>query len=125
MVDAGPLPCRCITVDDEASFTVGDLVVHNSQKAHMTRALDGLDFVISPESGDKATRAIGLASQWNSGNVLLVRGDWNAALVAEAQTFPRGRFKDQVDAASRAYAELMRRGCVAPGLAAGLLVTAD
>jgi hypothetical protein len=29
--DAGELPCRCLTVEDDHTFTVDDLVVHNSE----------------------------------------------------------------------------------------------
>lgn len=78
-----------------------------SQKAHLGKMLDGLDFSITPESGEKADRAIPLASQWNNGNVKLIKGDWNAAFLNEAATFPRGTYKDQIDAASRAYQRLV------------------
>lgn len=76
-----------------------------SQKAHLGKALDGLDFTISPESGAKEDRAIPVASQWNNGNVKLVKGPWNDAFLNELGTFPRGHFKDQIDALSRAYQE--------------------
>lgn len=36
------------------------------------------------------------------GDVILVRGDWNAAFLAEAQGFPDGSHDDMVDAVSRA-----------------------
>lgn len=80
-----------------------------SQKAHMGKALDGLDFEITPESGDKQTRAIGPAAQWNNGNVRLVKGPWNDAFLNELATFPRGAYKDQVDAFSRAYGYMVAR----------------
>jgi predicted phage terminase large subunit-like protein len=78
-----------------------------SQKAHLGKALDGRKFSITPESGDKADRAIPLASQWNNGNVKIVKGPWNDAFLNELATFPRGAYKDQVDAASRAYQRLI------------------
>lgn len=59
----------------------------------------------SPESGDKVMRADPFASQVNVGNVDMLRAPWNDALVAEMRSFPNG-FKDQVDAASRAFAEM-------------------
>lgn len=80
-----------------------------SQKAHMGKALDGLDFEITPESGEKADRAIPIASQWNNGNVRVIKGDWNDAFLNELATFPRGTFKDQADAFSRAYSVLVTK----------------
>ena len=61
---------------------------------------------VSPETGDKATRAAPAASQVNVGNVALVRGSWNAAFVEELRDFPTGRKDDQVDAFSRAFGML-------------------
>jgi predicted phage terminase large subunit-like protein len=80
-----------------------------SQKRHLGVALTGYEFIIDPESGDKVDRAVGIASQWNNGNVKLVRGGWNKAFLNELATFPRGTYKDQVDALSRAYSELLKK----------------
>ena len=66
----------------------------------------GLDFHFTPESGAKEDRAIPFASYVNVGKVYLVKAPWNKAFVAELSTFPRGKFKDQVDAASRMFTEL-------------------
>lgn len=78
-----------------------------SQKRHLAKQMKGLDFVFSTETGSKEDRAIPVASQWNAGNVVLVKGAsggaWFDAFLAELSTFPRGEFKDQVDALSRAY----------------------
>ena len=57
-------------------------------------------------TGDKALRAEPLATQVNIGNVYILEGDWNTSFVEEFKLFPRGRFKDQVDAASQAFAFL-------------------
>ena len=83
-----------------------------SQKRHLAGKLSKLggSFSITPESGDKATRAIGVASMWNAGNVVLVGSPadaWVNPFLSEVATFPRGEFKDQVDALSRAYARLL------------------
>lgn len=59
----------------------------------------------SPETGDKVMRADPFASQVNVGNVDMLRAPWNAELVNEMRLFPNG-FKDQIDAASRAFAEM-------------------
>lgn len=78
-----------------------------TQVLHLTRQLAGFMVRSSPESGDKATRAEPLAAQVNVGNVLMLRGEWNAALVAEMRLFPNGRNDDQIDALSRAFGEIM------------------
>jgi predicted phage terminase large subunit-like protein len=48
-----------------------------------------------------------LAAQAEAGNVLLIRGEWNRDFLAELETFPMGKFKDQVDAATRAFSDLV------------------
>lgn len=85
-----------------------------SQKRALAKRLAGLSFSFSPETGSKEDRAIPFASQWNAGNVVLVKGAWNDAYLAELAVFPRGEFKDQVDASSRAYARLLARPDQAP-----------
>lgn len=74
---------------------------------YMTRDLAGYSVVTSPESGDKVTRAEPVASQINGGNVDIVRGPWNKALIDELATFPFGAHDDQVDAMSRAFSQLL------------------
>lgn len=61
----------------------------------------------SPETGSKETRALPLAARAEIGDVYIVKGDWNDRYIQEATTFPRGRYKDQIDASSRGYAELV------------------
>ena len=78
-----------------------------SQVQYLIKQLAGFSYKATPETGDKATRAEPLAAQAEAGNVMLVEGDWNQAFIDEAATFPRGKFKDQIDAASRAFAELI------------------
>ena len=80
-----------------------------SQMAHFAALLEGYNFTFSPESGSKEDRARPLASQVEAGSIYLVRAPWNGAFLAEVENFPNGRFKDQVDAASRAYSKLIRR----------------
>lgn len=72
----------------------------------LTDILVGHDYHASPESGDKETRALPLAAQAEAGNVWIMPGEWNAAFLDELSLFPLGKWKDQVDAASRAFSEL-------------------
>lgn len=69
-------------------------------------ASTGVDVYSSPETGDKADRARPFAAQAEGGNVYLVRAPWNDAFLAEIGSFPASETKDQVDAASRAFARL-------------------
>lgn len=84
-----------------------------SQKRHMAPRLAKagvVEYYITTETGDKATRAIGVASLWNTGNVVLVGSvtdPWVDPFLSEVASFPRGEFKDQVDAFSRAYARVI------------------
>jgi len=78
-----------------------------TQVLYMTRMLHGYRIASSPESGDKVTRAEPFAAQVNVGNVCMVRGPWNARLLDEMRMFPNGAHDDQVDAMTRAYAELI------------------
>jgi predicted phage terminase large subunit-like protein len=78
-----------------------------SQAKYLVRQLAGFDVKFTPETGDKATRAKPFAAQAEAGNVFLVRGLWNDDYLDELCMFPFGRFKDQVDASSRAFSELI------------------
>lgn len=78
-----------------------------TQALYMARQFAGFNIHTSPESGDKITRAEPLAAQVNVGNVLLLRGAYNAALLEEMRTFPNGTHDDQIDALSRAFANFV------------------
>jgi predicted phage terminase large subunit-like protein len=80
------------------------------QVLFMTRMLQGWRVKSSPESGDKVTRAEPFASQVNVGNVLMLKAAWNERLIDQMRLFPNGRHDDQIDALSRAFAELMQKG---------------
>jgi len=79
-----------------------------AQSIYLIRQLAGYNYHASPESGDKETRAQPLAAQAEVGNVKLVDGPWVRAFLDEISTFPVGKWMDQVDAASRAFAELVK-----------------
>jgi predicted phage terminase large subunit-like protein len=76
--------------------------------------LAGFRVFSSPESGSKEDRAQPFASQAQLGNVYLLRAAWNDAFIAEAVNFPRGDYKDQIDAVARAYARALTREKRAP-----------
>ncbi len=79
------------------------------QKKSYAKLLEGYDVRFSPESGDKVMRAMPFAAQVEAGNVCVVKGEWNGAFFDEICKFPRGKYKDQVDACSRAYMELLEK----------------
>lgn len=73
------------------------------------KMLAGYNYTASPETGDKVSRAEPFAAQVEVGNVKMVRGPWNKELIDEMRLFPASKFKDQVDALSRAFSELTMR----------------
>jgi len=74
--------------------------------AATTRNLLGFVNYADRPTGDKVFRADPYSVQVNSGNVMLLRGDWNTAFIDEHRFFPYGTYKDQVDAAAGACARL-------------------
>lgn len=83
-----------------------------AQAQYLVKQLAGYSAKATPESGDKATRAEPLSAQAEAGNVdILVTGDpakdaWIEPFLDELSVFPAGQFKDQADAATRAFSEL-------------------
>jgi len=77
-----------------------------SQAANFTKLLAGYTVTAKPVSGDKITRGEPFAAQVNVGNVMMLRAEWNDALVSEKRVFPNGSHDDQVDAGSDAFDEL-------------------
>lgn len=77
-----------------------------SQVRYLAGMLSGYTVHVSPETGDKATRASPVASQCNVGNLLMVQANWNASFIDEIGGFPSASKDDQVDALSRAFAHV-------------------
>lgn len=77
-----------------------------AQAQYFIKKLRGYKYEATPESGDKVERAGPLASQFEANNVDIVRGAWNADFENELLSFPFGTYKDQVDAATRAFNSL-------------------
>lgn len=80
-----------------------------AQVMSLAKKLHGRTYLYSPESGSKETRAMPFASQCKAKNVVLVRAPWNRAFIMQAKSFPRGMYKDMIDAASRGYARIVER----------------
>lgn len=57
-------------------------------------------------TGEKSVRAQPYSVQVEAGNVCVLDRDWTQAFIDEHKTFPAGKFKDQVDAASGAFNKL-------------------
>jgi predicted phage terminase large subunit-like protein len=80
------------------------------QVQQLTALLAGFRVRSSCEVGSKVYRAGPAASQANVGNLVLLRGPWNASLLDEIRDFPNSRTDDQVDALARAFNCLCERG---------------
>lgn len=74
-----------------------------SQAAYMVGMLTGYIVEATIESGSKEERAKAPSSQQAVGNIKLLRGDWNKKFIEQATMFPNGKFKDMIDALSRAF----------------------
>ena len=70
--------------------------------------LRGYDFRAEKVSGDKVTRAGGMASALERGDLRVVQATWTRGLIDELVQFPYGQHDDQVDACSGAWRELSR-----------------
>ena len=79
------------------------------QADSLIKDLAGYMVEATPETGEKTDRARPFAAQVNRGNVTMVNGDWNAPYREELRAFPNGKFKDQVDASSRAFMAVVEK----------------
>jgi len=70
------------------------------------RNLDGFSAHADRPTGDKVFRADPFSVQVNIGNVEMLEGPWNGAFIEEMRFFPKGTYKDQIDAVSGAYSKL-------------------
>ena len=55
----------------------------------------------------KEVRAEPFAAQIQGGNVYLIAGPWHREYLDELEQFPRGKFRDQVDASTGAFNRLV------------------
>lgn len=72
----------------------------------MIASLAGYTAKAELQSGSKETRAAPLATQVDIGRVCVLSRTWTRPLLDEMRFFPKGKFKDQVDAAASAFNEL-------------------
>lgn len=78
------------------------------QAERLVGLLAGFDARFRTETGDKATRFNPVSAQAERGNVDFVRGPWNDDVFRSLEAFPDGRVKDDADALSAAFDELLR-----------------
>lgn len=71
--------------------------------------LPGFRVVVDKVTGSKEFRAEPFSTQVNANNVFLAKGDWNQVFLDEMKFFPFSKYKDQIDAASGAFARLTAR----------------
>lgn len=74
----------------------------------LIRLLAGYSVHADRVTGSKQVRAEPFAAQAEAGNVVLVKGYWNALFLDELMTFPNGAHDDQVDASVGAFLALTR-----------------
>lgn len=80
------------------------------------RSLAGTIIHARKETGEKVDRAKPVSAQAEARNIRIVKGPWNEAFLQELEAFPEGK-KDQVDAFSGAFTDLIEGGYVTLGTA--------
>jgi len=65
-------------------------------------------------TGDKVRRADPYSVQVNNGNILLLKADWNSEFIKEHESFPFGKYKDQVDSAGGGFNKLTAKRIAGP-----------
>ena len=73
-----------------------------------SRNLAGFRVYADRVTGSKQVRAEPFAAQVQAGNVFLRAGPWVEAFLDECETWPNGKYKDQVDAAAGAFNRLIK-----------------
>ena len=79
-----------------------------AQAQDIADELLGFNVRAEQQTGDKETRAEPFASHVGSGKVFCLDRGWTKHYLEELRFFPRGKYKDQVDASASAYNELIR-----------------
>lgn len=97
VTDRGEYRCNTIHIPQDPGQA------GKEQAASYVSYLSGFVVKTHTVSGSKVNRAEPLAAQWQSGNVLLLEGEWNEEFILEMEGFPDGLHDDYVDAASDAF----------------------
>ena len=79
-----------------------------SQVEDYIHMLAGFNAKAEAQSGDKVTRANPLSAQIEIGRVSVLQRVWTKPLLDEMRFFPKGKFKDQVDASASAFNALSK-----------------
>lgn len=66
----------------------------------------GFNISADKVTGDKVFRAEPFAAQCQAGNVDILEGEWNSGYLDRLTAFPKGKYKDDVDASSGAFNKL-------------------
>lgn len=85
------------------------------------RRLSGLSVYMDKVTGDKETRAEPFAAQVQGGNIGYVAGEWYYDWAEECESWPSGRFKDQVDSAAGAFNKLTGDGGIETWVKLGMM----
>jgi predicted phage terminase large subunit-like protein len=78
------------------------------QAQTIASVLEGYAHRPEAQSGSKETRAEPFAAKVGTGQIFVLQRAWTEHYVQELRFFPKGKYKDQVDASSSAYNELAR-----------------
>ena len=73
------------------------------QAESFVKFLAGFDVNTELESGSKIERANPMAAQWQIGNIQVLQADWTKSYLEQMNNFPESKFKDMVDASSKAF----------------------
>ncbi len=90
-----------IRMEQEPGSSGVDVINHYAREVLM-----GYDFRADKVTGSKELRAGSMSAAMESGNLFLVRAQWNRDLISEMLEFPLGAHDDQVDSASGAFRAL-------------------
>ena len=76
---------------------------------HYKKLLKNYNIEVLRESGSKLTRARPASAVAEGRRMTLFQANWNENLIKELESFPDGRYDDQVDALSNAYSMLTKQ----------------
>lgn len=81
--------------------------VDSAKVTNVNLAMANHEAHFAPVTGSKEVRAGPWSSALEGGTVRLVRAGWNIPYIEEHISFPKGKYKDQVDASAGAFSKLI------------------